>query len=73
MPKHKPSKLLPREYAQSVSSLALLAGAILTYVTAEIVLATRPHPYHWVTALAGGLLVGGVVYGVAFWQRTHLG
>ena len=65
MGKYKPSKLTPKAAAQSNALLALLFGALLSYVAAEIVLATRRHPYHWGPALAGGTLAVAVVHGVA--------
>lgn len=71
MPKPKQSKLSPRQHAQSIAYLALVVGGILSYVAAEIILAVRPHPYHWLMALVGGVLIGLIVFGVAWWQWSH--
>jgi hypothetical protein len=62
------SKLTPKQYAESAAYLAVLTGAVLMYVAAEIILAVRPHPYHWGTALIGGVLIGVTVYSLVLWQ-----
>jgi len=62
------SKLTPKQYAESAAYLAVLTGAVIMYVVAEIIFAVRPHPYHWGTALIGGVLIGGTVYSLVLWQ-----
>jgi len=71
MPKKQSPKLTPKQHAQSMAYLGLFIGFILAYVPAEIILAVRPHPYHWLTALVGGLLIGSTIYFVSLWQMTH--
>jgi hypothetical protein len=39
---------------------------ILGYTLARIVLYTSPHPYHWLSAIAGGLI--GVLVGKAWYH-----
>ena len=68
MPKKKSSKLTPKQHAESIAYLGLFVGFILAYVPAEIILAARPHPYHWGMALVGGILIGTTLYFVSLWQ-----
>lgn len=71
MAKRRHTKITPKEDAQSVAMIALFAGFGLAYLSAEIVLAAQPHPYHWLAALAGAGLAGGVAYAVTLRRRTH--
>jgi hypothetical protein len=41
--------------------------AILSYAVARIVLDGRPHPYHWLAGLLGGL--AGIALGWAWYRR----
>ena len=68
MPKRKSPKLTPKEEAVSTAYLALFGGFLLAYLIAEGALAARPHPVHWVAALAGALLIGGAAYGLTLWR-----
>ena len=43
------------------------ALAILSYAVARIVLDGRPHPYHWLAGLLGGL--AGIPLGWAWYRR----
>ncbi len=70
MPKRR-KEISPKEDATSFGYLGALAGFILAYLSAEALLALRPHPLHWVVALTGALLVGAATYGVILWQRTR--
>lgn len=68
--KKSSTSLAPGQYAQSIAILAAFVGFILLFVAAEILLSLRPHPWHWGTALVGGLLLAGVVYVLAYHQRA---
>lgn len=69
--KKKASSLTPSQYAQSAALFAAFSGLVLLFVAAEIILALRPHPYHWLVAILGGGSIATIVYFVAYWQRTH--
>ncbi|HEY64648.1 MAG TPA: hypothetical protein G4O02_08755 [Caldilineae bacterium] len=49
-----------------VAFISLMAGFLLTYLGAEMVLSTYLHPVHWLTAGGGGLL--GYLAGMG-WYR----
>ena len=68
--KKKAASLTPSQYAQSTALFAAFIGFILMFVAAEIVLAIRPHPYHWGMAILGGAVIAVIVYYVAYWQRV---
>lgn len=70
MPKHR-RQITPKEDAESFGYIALFVGFLIAYIGAEIALAARSHPYHWLTAGIGAALVGGTTYGVIYWQRTR--
>ena len=45
--------------------IATMGGAIIGYIIGETALYPKPHPYHWMVALAGlgvGYLVGLLIY-----------
>ncbi len=42
--------------------------AILSYVVARIVLDGQPHPYHWLSALAGGIAGMGIGWLWYLWR-----
>ena len=52
----------------SAGYLALFGGFLLAYLIAEGALAARPHPVHWVVALAGALVIAGSAYGITLWR-----
>ena len=70
MPKRK-REISPKEDAESFGYVGAFAGFIVAYLSAEALLAVRPHPIHWVVALTGALLVGAATYGVILWQQTR--
>lgn len=70
MPKHG-REITPQEDAESFGYIGLFVGFLVAYIGAEAVLAARPHPYHWLTAGIGAVLVGGTTYGVIYWQRAR--
>jgi len=63
--------ITPKEDAESVAFIALMAGFILVYLAAEAVLAARPHPYHWILAGIGAAVIGASAYGLTLWQRRR--
>jgi len=63
--------ITPMEDAESVGFIALIAGFILVYLAAEAALAARSHPYHWISAGIGAVLIGGGAYGLTLWQRRR--
>ena len=64
-------EIIPKEDAESFGYLGASAGLIVAYLSAESLLAVRPHPIHWVVALTGAVLVGAATYGVILWQRIR--
>ncbi|MGE5139577.1 MAG: hypothetical protein ACM3JD_08960 [Rudaea sp.] len=50
----------PRRESPAVVYFWAFGLAILSYVTARIVLDGQPHPYHWLSGLAGGLAGIGI-------------
>jgi hypothetical protein len=71
MPKRKHTKLSPQEEAQSAGCLAVLVGFLISYLAAEITLAARPHPYHWLATFVGTALAGAVAYGLVLRRGTR--
>lgn len=70
MSKHRRT-ITPKEDAESVGFIALIAGFILVYLAAEAILAARPHPYHWISAGVGAAMIGAGAYGLTLWQRMR--
>ena len=70
MPKRK-REISPKEGAGSFGDPGTFAGFIVANLSAEALLAVRPHPIHWVVAPTSAPLVGAVTYGVILWQRTR--
>ena len=66
-------EITPKEDAESFGYLGLFAGFIVAYLGAEATLAARPHPIHWLVVGTGAALVGGITFGVTYWQRTRRG
>jgi len=52
----------------SVVYLWMFGASIMAYVIARIALNAYPHPYHWLSALAGGILGIGLGW-VWYWKR----
>jgi hypothetical protein len=71
MSKRRSPKITPEEDAQSVAFFGLIGGFFLSYLGAEVVIAQRPHPLHWLAGGVGAVLAGGVSYGLTLWRRTH--
>ena len=71
MSKRRSPVITPQEDGQSVGYIALLVGGLLAYLGAEITLAPRPHPIHWLTAGVGAITAGGLAYGVTLWRGTR--
>jgi len=69
-PKHRRT-ITPKEDAESFGYIGLVGGFIATYIAAEAVLAARPHPYHWISAGVGAVVIGGGAYGLTLWQRRR--
>lgn len=67
----KRKQITPKEDAESFGLVGAFIGFLIAYFGAEVVLAVRPHPYHWGVALISAVLVGGTTYGLIYWQRTH--
>jgi len=63
--------ITPKEDAESFGLVGVFIGFLIAYFGAEVVLAVRPHPYHWGAALIGAVLVGGGTYGLIYRQRTR--
>ena len=47
--------------------LWMIGLAFLGYVIGRIVLSTSPHPYHWISGLAGGV-IGIIVGWIWYWK-----
>jgi len=62
---------MPKEDAESFGYLGTFVGFIVAYLSAEALLAMRPHPIHWVVALTGAVWVGAVTYRAILCQRTR--
>ena len=71
MSKRKYSKRRSQEDNPSYGYFALMGGFFVFYFAAELLLAARPHPTHWLAAGAGGLLAGALGYGLTLWQRAR--
>ena len=71
MSKRKSRKITPKEDAQSVAFFALLGGFFASYFGAEIVMALRPHPLHWLAGGVGAALAGGLGYGITLWRASR--
>jgi len=63
--------ITPKEDAETFGFIGLFVGFIGIYLAAEIVLGARPHPYHWISAGIGAVLIGGGAYGLTLWQRAR--
>ena len=70
MPKHRRT-IPPKDDAQSIGFAGLLAGLMVIYFIAEIVLGAEPHPYHWLAGGVGAVVAGGAAYGLTLWLRTR--
>ena len=70
MSKHRRT-VTAKEDAQSFAFIGLFVGFIVVYFSAEVALAANPHPYHWISAAIGAMVIGGGAYGLTFWQRTR--
>ena len=71
MSKRKTTKITPKEDAQSIGYFALFGGGFVAYLSAEAVLAARPHPWHWLVGGTGAVVAGALGYGLTYWRRTH--
>lgn len=71
MSKRKTNNITPKEDAQSIGYFALLGGFLVAYLSAEVVLAARPHPWHWLVAGTAGVVAGVLGYGLTFWRQTR--
>lgn len=69
MPKHTSSnKLTLQEEAQSYALIAGFITFFIAYLAAEAVLALKPHPYHWITALGTTAALGVATYFITLWR-----
>ncbi len=65
-------QISPGEDALSFGYTGLFVGFFLAYLGAELVLAGRPHAYHWLSAGIGAGVVGSLTYGLILWLwRRH--
>ena len=71
MSKRKSIAISPKEDAASAGYIGMFGGFILAYVTAETLLAARPHPIHWLVAGTGAVLIGAATYGITLWRLTR--
>ena len=71
MPKHKTTKISPREEAVSYGYLAGMVGFLLAYFIAEATLYGRPHPLHWLVTFSAAALTGIVTYQIVLRRRSH--
>ena len=70
MPKRKKA-IAPKEDAASFGYIGGLIGGFVAYLVAEITLAVRPHPIHWLVGLTGAIAVGAAAYGVTFMRQRR--
>lgn len=71
MTKRRSTKITPKEDALSIGYFALLGGFFVFYLGAEVALALRPHPLHWLVAGLGAVVAGVIGYGATFWRQTR--
>ena len=71
MPKHKTTKISPRDEAISIAYFAGFLGFLLAYFVAEATLYGRPHPLHWLASFSAAGLAGVVAYQVVLRRRSH--
>lgn len=71
MPKHKTTKISPREEAVSYAYFAGFVGFLLAYFVVEAVLYGRPHPLHWLASFSTAVVVGAIAYQVVLRRRSH--
>lgn len=65
--------ITPKEDAASFGYVGGFIGFFVAYLGAEITLALRPHPIHWLVAGIGAIVLGATTFGFTFWQRTRHG
>ena len=65
--------ITPKEDASSFGYVGGFIGFFVAYLGAEITLAVRPHPIHWLVAATGAIALGATTYGITFWRRSRPG
>ncbi len=70
MPERK-REISHKQDAESFGYVGAFVGFIVAYLSAEALLAVRPHPIHGVVALTGALLVGAATYRAILRKRTR--
>jgi len=71
MPKHKETKISPKDQAQSVGLLGGFISFFIAYPGAEAALNLKPHPYHWITAFSAATVIGISGYALVLWQQKR--
>ena len=71
MSKRKYPKRRLHDDNPSYGYFALMGGFFVFYFAAELLLAARPHPTHWLAAGVGALLAGALGHGLTLWQRAR--
>ncbi len=68
MKTRKPKAPQPRKEWPAIVYFWTFGLAILSYVVARVVLDGQPHPYHWLSAIAGAAAGMGIGW-LWFWWR----